>query len=54
MGILKPSSAGSVIFVIFRIKFVPFAVSFTSLNFYSEILGVKFINTVLIWLRDLT
>jgi hypothetical protein len=48
MGILKPSSLGSVIFIIFLMKLVVFVVSLTYFSFYSEMLGVKFIRTVFI------
>ncbi len=47
MGILSPSSLGSVIFTILRMKFVVLDVYLISLNFYSEILAVKFIRIVL-------
>lgn len=53
MGILKPSSAGSVIFTIFLTICIPFAISLTSLSFYSEMLGVKFIISILMLLKDL-
>lgn len=54
MGILKPSSAGSVIFTILRMKFIPLVVYFISLNFYSEMLGVKFIRMVFKYDKDFT
>jgi len=51
IGILSPSSAGSVCLVILRISFIFLAFSLTSLNFYSEILGVKLRSTVRTKLR---
>ena len=42
IGILSPSSAGSVILTIFLIKFNPLFVYLTSFNLSYEIFGVKF------------
>ena len=54
MGMRRPSSAGSVILTMLRMKLMPFTVSRTYLNFSSEMLGVKFMRMVLMWLRVLT
>lgn len=47
IGILNPSSAGSVILDMFLIMVSDFTLSFTSFSFSSEMLGVKFIIRVL-------
>jgi len=46
IGILSPSSAGSVIFTIFLITFNVLLFYLMSFSFYSLILGVKFIINV--------
>lgn len=47
IGILRPSSAGSVILEIVRIIFIFLQFYFRSLIFSSDMLGVKFMRMVL-------
>lgn len=54
MGMRRPSSAGSVILTMLRMKLIPFAVSRTYFSFSYEMLGVKFMRMVLRWLKVLT